>query len=74
MCPDPKSILDGTKCFTPPDQVCAGNPAWCDGALFYDAFQCSGGIWTTTATTICGDGGSPDAVYDAAVADAGVTD
>jgi len=46
--------------------VCAGNPTWCDGARFYDALQCSGGVWVTTAATVCADAGYPDVVsYDA---------
>ena len=55
-CPDPTTLFDGTKCPSEGAQ-CPGNPLSCDGAIFYDAFVCKGGVFVTTATTTCGDGG-----------------
>jgi hypothetical protein len=55
-CPDPKLVFDGTKCPSEGAQ-CPGNPLSCDGAIFYDAFVCKGGVFVTTAATTCGDGG-----------------
>jgi hypothetical protein len=61
-CPDPTTLFDGTKCPSEGAQ-CPGNPLSCDGAIFYDAFLCKGGVFVTTATTTCGDGGYADAGY-----------
>src|SRR5260370_37346405 len=60
-CPDPKLVFDGTKCPSEGAQ-CPGNPLSCDGAIFYDAFVCKGGVFVTTAATTCGDGGYPDRI------------
>jgi hypothetical protein len=49
-------VFDGTKCPSEGAQ-CPGNPLSCDGAVFYDAFVCKGGVFVTTAATTCGDGG-----------------
>jgi hypothetical protein len=57
-CPDPQSVEQGVSCFSPGLQ-CPGNPNYCDGALFYDAFECDGGLWNDIAVTGCPqDGGS----------------
>ena len=57
-CPDPQSVEQGVSCYSPGLQ-CPGNPNYCDGALFYDAFECDGGLWNDIAVTGCPqDGGS----------------
>jgi hypothetical protein len=63
-CPDPQSVEQGVACFDALEQ-CAGNPTDCDGAIFYDAFECDNGEWNDVAVTQCdSDGGE-------GVADAG---
>jgi len=72
-CPDPVSVEQGVSCVTPGMQ-CPGNPTDCDGAVFYDAFECDSGVWNDIAVTGCsgssssggssgssGGGGSVDA-------------
>ena len=67
-CPDPQSVQEGALC--PENGLqCPGNPQVCDGAVFYDAFQCEGGAWIDVAVTGCAtDGGGP---VDAGPVDAG---
>lgn len=59
-CPDPGSVEQGVACFSP-FQQCAGNPTTCDGAVFYDAFECDNGAWNDIAVTQCDDAGTVDA-------------
>lgn len=62
-CPDPQSVEQGVSCFNPGLQ-CPGNPQVCDGAVFYDAFECDNGQWNDVAVTGCptdGGGGGVDA-------------
>jgi hypothetical protein len=56
-CPDPVSVEQGVSCMSPGLQ-CPGNPTDCDGAIFYDAFECDGGEWNDVATTGCSGSGS----------------
>jgi hypothetical protein len=51
-CPDPTLVAQGVACFTLLQQ-CAGNPTQCDGATFYDDFECDGGAWNDIAPTVC---------------------
>jgi hypothetical protein len=57
-CPDPTEVEQGVACSSP-FQQCAGNPTQCDGATFYDDFECDGGTWNDIAPTVCegGDAG-----------------
>jgi hypothetical protein len=66
-CPDPESVEQGVPCTTPGVQ-CSGNPTSCDGAVFYDAFECDDGAWNDVAATTCdgsssGGGGPVDAGF-----------
>jgi len=64
-CPAPGAVQQGVQCASP-GQQCPGNPQPCDGAVFYDAFQCEGGSWNDVAVTECeeeggvSDGGAPE--------------
>ncbi len=51
-CPDPQDVEQGFACNSPGLQ-CPGNPTDCDGAVFYDAFECDGGEWNDVAPTTC---------------------
>ncbi|HEY8088705.1 MAG TPA: hypothetical protein VIF09_12690 [Polyangiaceae bacterium] len=51
-CQPPDTIYGGEDCFSPLQQ-CPGNPTVCDGAVFYDDFECEGGQWVDVAPTIC---------------------
>jgi hypothetical protein len=51
-CPDPQDVEQGIACDSPGLQ-CPGNPTDCDGAVFYDAFECYGGQWNDVAPTTC---------------------
>jgi hypothetical protein len=51
-CPPADSIFAGEDCFSPLQQ-CAGNPTVCDGAVFYDDFECENGQWLDVAPTFC---------------------
>ena len=59
-CPAPSDVSADTPCIAF-GQTCAGNPAACDGQLFYDALTCEdttaagGWRWRVVAATICGD-------------------
>jgi len=57
-CPDPQNVEQNISCTTPGLQ-CPGNPTDCDGAVFYDAFECDNGAWNDIAVTGCS--GSADA-------------
>jgi hypothetical protein len=56
-CQPPDTIYQGEDCFSPGLQ-CPGNPTSCDGAVFYDDFECDGGEWNDIAQTQCGSGSS----------------
>ena len=56
-CPDPQSVEQGVSCMSPGLQ-CPGNPTECDGAVFYDAFECDSGQWNDVAVTGCNGSGS----------------
>jgi hypothetical protein len=56
-CPDPQDVEQGISCQSPGLQ-CPGNPTDCDGATFYDAFECDSGEWNDVATTGCSGSGS----------------
>jgi len=56
-CPDPQSVEQGISCLSPGLQ-CPGNPTDCDGAIFYDAFECDSGAWNDIAVTGCSGSGS----------------
>jgi hypothetical protein len=51
-CPPPDTLYAGEDCFSPLQQ-CAGNPTVCDGAVFYDDFECENGQWLDVAPTFC---------------------
>ena len=75
-CPDPQNVEQDVSCVTPGLQ-CPGNPTDCDGATFYDAFECDNGVWNDVATTGCsgssssgGGGGSGGGPVDAGPPDA----
>ncbi|HEY5242670.1 MAG TPA: hypothetical protein VIJ22_14420 [Polyangiaceae bacterium] len=76
-CPDPQSVEQGLSCVSPGMQ-CPGNPTYCDGAVFYDAFECDAGAWNDVATTGCsgssssggGSGSSGGGAVDAGPPDA----
>jgi hypothetical protein len=56
-CPDPEDVEQGISCQSPGLQ-CPGNPTDCDGAIFYDAFECDSGEWNDVAVTGCSGSGS----------------
>jgi len=76
-CPAPQSVEQGISCVSPGAQ-CPGNPTNCDGAVFYDAFECDNGSWNDIAITGCsgssssggGSGSSSGGPVDAGVPDA----
>jgi hypothetical protein len=56
-CPDPQTVEQGVSCASSGSQ-CPGNPTECDGAIFYDAFECVDGAWNDVAVTGCSGSGS----------------
>jgi hypothetical protein len=80
-CPDPQNVEQGFSCASPGMQ-CPGNPTYCDGAVFYDAFECDQGAWNDVATTGCsgssgsggGGGGSSGSSSGGEPVDAGFAD
>jgi hypothetical protein len=77
-CPDPQDVEQGVSCDNA-QQQCPGNPTDCDGAVFYDAFECDGGQWNDVAPTACsgssssggGGGGSSGSSSGGGFVDAG---
>jgi hypothetical protein len=72
-CPAPQDVEQGVGCFSPGTQ-CPGNPTNCDGAIFYDAFECDNGEWNDVATTGCNGSGSSGGGSGGGSVDAGPPD
>ncbi len=51
-CPPPDSTYAGQGCDYYAG-TCGGNPQSCGGQTLYDALQCSAGVWTVVAATVC---------------------
>jgi hypothetical protein len=58
-CPAPQGVEQGLSCSSTLQQ-CPGNPRPCEGATFFDVFECDGDAWNDIVVTLCGgnvDGG-----------------
>ncbi len=51
-CPPPDSTYAGQGCDYYAG-TCGGDPQACGGQTLYDALQCSAGVWTVVAATVC---------------------